>query len=195
MEIAQKIVHAIKRNERFAAYIVLPLHPDTEGFSRCRASCGDSKCTCCPLPYARSAALAAVCREATLMPRMLQHCRCALTLGGDSDCLLPCRDALLYFQRHTVQMMYHVVGQALLDAKSDLHPRDYLNFFCLATVQPDNEQHRKSYIYVHAKVSASGRPPAHGMTFCSLMPGDPLCITHLLIQPTSASTLAALSRT
>jgi len=39
MEIAQKIVHAIKRNERFAAYIVLPLHPDTEGFSRCRAFC------------------------------------------------------------------------------------------------------------------------------------------------------------
>ena len=35
MEIAQKIVHAIKRNERFAAYIVLPLHPDTEGFTRC----------------------------------------------------------------------------------------------------------------------------------------------------------------
>jgi hypothetical protein len=34
MEIALKIVHAIKRNERFAAYIVLPLHPDTEGFTR-----------------------------------------------------------------------------------------------------------------------------------------------------------------
>ena len=63
------------------------------------------------------------------------------------------RDALLYFQRHTVQMMYRVVGRALADARSDLHPRDYLNFFCLATVQPDNEHHRKSYIYVHAKVS------------------------------------------
>ena len=34
IEIALKIVHAIKRNERFAAYIVLPLHPDTEGFTR-----------------------------------------------------------------------------------------------------------------------------------------------------------------
>ncbi len=45
MEIAQKIVHAIKRNERFAAYIVLPLHPDTEGFSRCRASRKPSTCS------------------------------------------------------------------------------------------------------------------------------------------------------
>ena len=68
------------------------------------------------------------------------------------------RDALLYFQRHTVQMMYRVVGQALADAKSDLHPRDYLNFFCLATVEPGNEHHRKSYIYVHAKVR---RLPVH----------------------------------
>ena len=63
------------------------------------------------------------------------------------------RDALLFFQRHTVQMMYRVIGRALAEAKSDLHPRDYLNFFCLATVEPGNKKHRKSFIYVHAKVS------------------------------------------
>ena len=34
MEIALKVVHAVRRKERFAAYIVLPLHPDTEGFTR-----------------------------------------------------------------------------------------------------------------------------------------------------------------
>jgi hypothetical protein len=49
--------------------------------------------------------------------------------------------------------MYRVIGAALTEAKSDLHPRDYLNFFCLATVQPDNKKFRKSFIYVHAKVS------------------------------------------
>ena len=73
------------------------------------------------------------------------------------------RDALLYFQRHTVQMMYRVVGRALADAKSDLHPRDYLNFFCLAAVEPGNEHHRKSYIYVHAKVR---RPPDREQAGC-----------------------------
>ena len=77
--------------------------------------------------------------------------------AAEPTCVAP-RDALLYFQRHTVQMMYRIVGHALAEAKSDLHPRDYLNFFCLATVQPDNQHHRKSFIYVHAKASDPLQP-------------------------------------
>ena len=35
IEIVHKISAAIAAGERFAAYVVLPLHPDTKGFGRC----------------------------------------------------------------------------------------------------------------------------------------------------------------
>ena len=42
---------------------------------------------------------------------------------------------VIFWQGRTIQMMYHIIGQAMQDAGvKDQHPRDYLAFYCLGTV-------------------------------------------------------------
>ncbi len=42
---------------------------------------------------------------------------------------------VIFWQGRTIQMMYHIIGQAMRDAGvKDQHPRDYLAFYCLGTV-------------------------------------------------------------
>ena len=39
---------------------------------------------------------------------------------------------VIFWQGRTIQMMYHIIGQAMQKAGvQDQHPRDYLSFFCL----------------------------------------------------------------
>lgn len=45
---------------------------------------------------------------------------------------------VIFWQGRTIQMMYHIIGQAMQRAGvQDQHPRDYLSFFCLGNpLQP-----------------------------------------------------------
>ncbi|KAJ7953180.1 Phospholipase D [Quillaja saponaria] len=73
---------------------------------------------------------------------------------------------ILYWQSQTMQMMYDIVGWELKTMQlADLHPQDYLNFFCLGNREEtseetlssngnkvsDSQKHRRFMIYVHAK--------------------------------------------
>ncbi|KAF3440357.1 hypothetical protein FNV43_RR18641 [Rhamnella rubrinervis] len=73
---------------------------------------------------------------------------------------------ILYWQAQTMQMMYDIVARELKSMQlSDLHPQDYLNFYCLgkkeahseemssanATVVSDSYKSQRFMIYVHAK--------------------------------------------
>ncbi|XP_024394279.1 phospholipase D delta [Physcomitrium patens] len=82
---------------------------------------------------------------------------------------------ILFFQAQTIKMMYGVIADALRDVGKlgELHPRDYLNFYCLGNRETKSEveakadppakapapetkhgqaqKHRRFMIYVHAK--------------------------------------------
>ncbi|KAK7406873.1 hypothetical protein VNO78_08508 [Psophocarpus tetragonolobus] len=73
---------------------------------------------------------------------------------------------ILFWQGQTMQMMYDVVAQELKSMKlTDVHPQDYLNFYCLGNREHFNEEtssangaqisgaykYRRFMIYVHAK--------------------------------------------
>ncbi|XP_031400388.1 phospholipase D delta isoform X1 [Punica granatum] len=112
MEIALKIASKIRANERFAAYIIIPMWPE-----------GDPK-------------------TATVQE-------------------------ILYWQSQTMQMMYGVVAEELKRSEhQDLHPQDFLNFYCLGKREeiPNDSSNdangaavteayksRRFMIYVHAK--------------------------------------------
>lgn len=76
---------------------------------------------------------------------------------------------ILFFQAQTMEMMYKIIADELkaMDIK-DMHPRDYLTFFCLGNREPSNAdpdsekstdksaaalaiKYRRFMIYVHAK--------------------------------------------
>ncbi|KAL6585128.1 Phospholipase D alpha 4 [Orobanche minor] len=78
---------------------------------------------------------------------------------------------ILHWTRETVKMMYRIIGEALQESGEKGHPRDYLNFFCLANrekevrgefVPPYNphhgtdywnaQRHRRFMVYVHSKL-------------------------------------------
>ncbi|XP_031480976.1 phospholipase D alpha 4 [Nymphaea colorata] len=80
---------------------------------------------------------------------------------------------ILHWSRLTMEMMYKIIGQAIMDAGSEgLHPKDYLNFFCLANRELEGEgenyippsspspfsdywnsqKNRRFMIYVHSKL-------------------------------------------
>lgn len=41
---------------------------------------------------------------------------------------------VIFWQGRTIQMMYHIIGQAMQKAGvHDQHPKDYLSFYCLGT--------------------------------------------------------------
>ncbi|KAF9613992.1 hypothetical protein IFM89_014792 [Coptis chinensis] len=78
---------------------------------------------------------------------------------------------ILHWTRQTMAMMYRLIGEAIQESNESVHPRDYLNFFCLANreqemkgefVPPYSPQHATQYwnaqkhrrfmIYVHSKL-------------------------------------------
>ncbi|XP_022997750.1 phospholipase D alpha 4 [Cucurbita maxima] len=78
---------------------------------------------------------------------------------------------MLHWTRQTMTMMYRLIGEAIQETGEKAHPRDYLNFFCLANreeerkwdfVPPHSPQHATEYwsaqhrrrfmVYVHSKV-------------------------------------------
>ncbi|CAK8540055.1 unnamed protein product [Lathyrus sativus] len=73
---------------------------------------------------------------------------------------------ILFWQAQTMQMMYTVVAKELKSMQlNDVHPQDYLNFYCLGNREHFNEEssgtngapvsgaykYRRNMIYVHAK--------------------------------------------
>ena len=44
---------------------------------------------------------------------------------------------VIFWQGRTIQMMYHIIGQAMQRAGvQNQHPKDYLSFFCLGQCHP-----------------------------------------------------------
>ncbi|KAH0449699.1 hypothetical protein IEQ34_020391 [Dendrobium chrysotoxum] len=79
--------------------------------------------------------------------------------------------SMLHWSRMTMVMMYRVVGEAIRESGVRAHPRDYLNFFCLANREERREgefvphsspphgshywkaqKNRRFMIYVHSKL-------------------------------------------
>ncbi|XP_072950499.1 phospholipase D alpha 4 [Typha angustifolia] len=79
--------------------------------------------------------------------------------------------AILHWTRLTMTMMYGLIGKAIKESGVDGHPRDYLNFFCLANREEKHwgefvphclpphlsdywkaQQNRRFMIYVHSKL-------------------------------------------
>ncbi|KAE8669841.1 Phospholipase D epsilon [Hibiscus syriacus] len=78
---------------------------------------------------------------------------------------------ILHWTRQTMEMMYKLIGEAIKENGGNGHPRDYLNFFCLANrerermdefVPPQSphpstqywnaQKHRRFMVYVHSKL-------------------------------------------
>lgn len=78
---------------------------------------------------------------------------------------------ILHWTRLTMEMMYRVIGEAIVKSGVEAHPRDYLNFFCLAnreiescdefvppcspprsTNYSKSQKSRRFMIYVHSKL-------------------------------------------
>ncbi|KAG5523520.1 hypothetical protein RHGRI_035356 [Rhododendron griersonianum] len=78
---------------------------------------------------------------------------------------------MLHWTRETMAMMYKMIGEAIKESGENGHPRDFLNFFCLANreekgkeefVPPDSphpatqywkaQKHRRFMVYVHSKL-------------------------------------------
>ncbi|KAF6175330.1 hypothetical protein GIB67_021835 [Kingdonia uniflora] len=78
---------------------------------------------------------------------------------------------ILHWTRATMVMMYRLIGDAIKKSGEDMHPRDYLNFFCLANREEKSkeefvppyspqrstqywnaQEHRRFMIYVHSKL-------------------------------------------
>lgn len=78
---------------------------------------------------------------------------------------------ILHWTRETLKMMYGLIGEAIKDSGEKWHPKDYLNFFCLANREDENQgeyvpmypphhgtqywnaqKHRRFMIYVHSKL-------------------------------------------
>ncbi|XVF26939.1 hypothetical protein REPUB_Repub14bG0063500 [Reevesia pubescens] len=78
---------------------------------------------------------------------------------------------ILHWTRETMAMMYKLIGEATKESGEPGHPRDYLNFFCLANREKESKEdfipphshhpstqywnvqkHRRFMVYVHSKV-------------------------------------------
>ncbi|GAB2228019.1 hypothetical protein Droror1_Dr00009848 [Drosera rotundifolia] len=82
-----------------------------------------------------------------------------------------CVQDILFWTRETMKMMYNMIGKALQETGGEGHPRDYLNFFCLANREEEQvgefipmdsphpttlywnaQKNRRFMIYVHSKL-------------------------------------------
>lgn len=80
-------------------------------------------------------------------------------------------EEMLYWTRETMSMMYRIIGEAIWETGDDLHPKDYLNFFCLANREEKRngefeagtlphpktqywnaQKNRRFMVYVHSKL-------------------------------------------
>ncbi|XP_061346125.1 phospholipase D alpha 4-like [Gastrolobium bilobum] len=78
---------------------------------------------------------------------------------------------ILHWTRETMTMMYKLIGEAIIESGEPGHPRDYLNFFCLAnrekkgkeeylpphsphpeTLYWNAQKNRRFMVYVHSKL-------------------------------------------
>lgn len=78
---------------------------------------------------------------------------------------------ILHWTRETMSMMYKLIGEAIEESGEPGHPRDYLNFFCLANREEEGKEefhpphsphpgtqywnaqkHRRFMVYVHSKI-------------------------------------------
>ncbi|KAF2323547.1 hypothetical protein GH714_036034 [Hevea brasiliensis] len=78
---------------------------------------------------------------------------------------------ILHWTRETMAMMYRLIGEALQESDQMGHPRDFLNFFCLANREEERkgefvppysphpstqywnaQKHRRFMVYVHSKL-------------------------------------------
>ncbi|KVH92965.1 hypothetical protein Ccrd_005005 [Cynara cardunculus var. scolymus] len=78
---------------------------------------------------------------------------------------------ILHWTRETMKMMYGLIGEAIRESGEKFHPKDYLNFFCLANREKEKEgeyvppysphsatqywnaqKHRRFMVYVHSKL-------------------------------------------
>ncbi|XP_075494141.1 phospholipase D alpha 4 [Primulina tabacum] len=78
---------------------------------------------------------------------------------------------ILHWTRETMKMMYGILGEAIQKFGGQEHPRDYLNFFCLANKEKEvkgefvppysphqgtqywnAQKHRRFMVYVHSKI-------------------------------------------
>lgn len=78
---------------------------------------------------------------------------------------------ILHWTRETMSMMYKLIGEAIQESGEPGHPRDYLNFFCLANREEKGkgeflpphpphpptqywnaQKHRRFMVYVHSKL-------------------------------------------
>ncbi|XP_030477028.1 phospholipase D alpha 4 [Syzygium oleosum] len=78
---------------------------------------------------------------------------------------------ILHWTRQTMAMMYKLIGEAIRESGEPGHPRDYLNFFCLANREEEvkgewtpqsppqpatqywnAQKHRRFMVYVHSKL-------------------------------------------
>lgn len=78
---------------------------------------------------------------------------------------------ILHLTRETMSMMYKLIGEAIKESGTQEHPRDYLNFYCLANREVETKEdfvpphsphsgtqywnaqkHRRFMVYVHSKL-------------------------------------------
>ncbi|KAK4760781.1 hypothetical protein SAY87_005674 [Trapa incisa] len=78
---------------------------------------------------------------------------------------------ILHWTRETMEMMYRLIGEAIIESRREGHPRDYLNFYCLSNregkregeMEPQKDprpssqywnaqKHRRFMVYVHSKL-------------------------------------------
>ncbi|KAL4368286.1 hypothetical protein GQ457_05G025030 [Hibiscus cannabinus] len=78
---------------------------------------------------------------------------------------------ILHWTRQTMEMMYKLIGEAIKESGGEGHPKDYLNFFCLANREKESiaefvppqsphpstqywnaQKHRRFMVYVHSKL-------------------------------------------
>ncbi|KAJ0242382.1 Phospholipase D alpha 4 [Hirschfeldia incana] len=80
-------------------------------------------------------------------------------------------EEMLHWTRETMSMMYRIIGEAIRETGDGTHPRDYLNFFCLANREEKRDgeyeavssphsktqywnaqRNRRFMVYVHSKI-------------------------------------------
>lgn len=92
-------------------------------------------------------------------------------------------DEILHWTRETMLMMYQIIGEAIWEIGDGSHPRDYLNFFCLANREEKRDgeydsvslphpkthywnaqRNRRFMVYVHSKLMIGNKES----TICNL---------------------------
>lgn len=82
---------------------------------------------------------------------------------------------VIFWQGRTIQMMYHIIGQAMQRAGvQNQHPKDYLSFFCLGqcchpTLPPLSCMHSFTHSLFTCLLVSIKSPAGHAQTSCPLV--------------------------